>query len=135
MPKAILYAIRSLYISVIFYFAANSLWIAQIGSLHVRSDIQFMLFLNTLAPCAIYCLLVSRISERGQLALILLSIVGAISAIGVVANVGILLESFKSDLSVIALEFGARCLQTGGLALLFVPTSREWLRQQPRRFW
>jgi hypothetical protein len=114
-----------------FYLAAISLLIVQIGG---RSDVQFMLFLLTLALCAAYCLLVSRVSERSNLALILLSLVGAVSAIDVIANVGSLFEKFGNDPFVVALGFSATCLQTIGLVLLFAPTSREWFRQRPQSF-
>jgi ribose/xylose/arabinose/galactoside ABC-type transport system permease subunit len=131
MPKTAVYAARSLYLGVSFYLAAISLSIVQIGG---RSDAQFMLFLMTLALCAIYCLLVSRASERSKLALILLSIVGVVSAIDIAANAGSLFEKFQNDPFVVTLGFGATCLQTTGLVLLFAPSSREWFRQRPQSF-
>jgi hypothetical protein len=114
-----------MYLAVVCYFGANVLSIAKINRPPVRGG-QFMLFLITIILCAGYCLLVSRISERGKVALILLSILGVVSAINLVGNMGHVLEQFESDPFVIALEFCANCLQVVALVLLFVPVSRNW---------
>lgn len=117
-----------MYLGVVCYLAANVLSIAQIKAPNARSDAQFMLFLITLILCAVYCLLVSRISERGKLARIILSIVGVMSAIDLAGNIRKVFERFEADPFVVALGVSAGCLQIAALVLLFVPASRNWFR-------
>ena len=132
MPKTVVYAVRLLYLGVIAYLSANSLGTWQTVTHRASGDVQFMLFLMTLALCAVYCLLVSRISDRSKVALILLSIVGAITILNVVTNLGTLFEQFAQNPFVVAFGYAAAILQTVGLALLFVPASREWFKQRPQ---
>jgi hypothetical protein len=126
MPKAVIYATRSLYLGVACYLAANAVGIAQIQGSGARGDAQFMLFLMTLALCAVYCLLVSRISERSKLALIVLSVLAVVSIINLVANLGSISKQMESNPLVAALGVAATCMQTIALVLLLMPSSREW---------
>jgi uncharacterized membrane protein len=128
MPKSVSYAIRLLYLAVVCYLAANVMSIAQIKGPNARSDAQFLLFLLTLVLCAIYCLLVSRVSERSKLALIVLSIVGGLSVINLLSDIGIIVRAMIEGDLVVALGFAASGLQIVALVLLFSPTGRGWLR-------
>lgn len=128
MPRSVSYAIRLLYLGVICYLAANVLSIAEINGPNARSDAQFMLFLLTLLLCAIYFLLVSRISERSKLALIVLSIVGVLSTINLLSDIGAIVRGMIAGDLAVALGFAASSLQIVALGLLLVPTSRYWWR-------
>jgi hypothetical protein len=73
----------------------------------------------------VYCLLISRITERGKLALILVTIFGVVSILNLLTQIG---EIFKGDPLVLAFSLGANFLQAVALVLLFLPMSREWFR-------
>jgi hypothetical protein len=134
-----------MYLAVICYFGANVLSIAEaphigdetlsalfaitISGPRWRADGQFLLFLVTIILCAIYCLLVSRVSERSNLVRILLSILGVLSAIKLLANAGNIFEQFERAPFVVAFAVGANCLQVAAVVLLLVPASRHWFRQ------
>jgi hypothetical protein len=126
MPKPIINAVRLMYLAVTCYFGAVVLAIAQIGP-RARGDVQFLLFVETIILCAIYCLLVSRISSRGKFSLIIMTILGVTSVINVLFNIGNIFSRFGNDPFVYALDLGANCLHVAAVVLLFVPASRRWL--------
>ena len=127
MPRPIRFAIRSMYLGAVCYFLANVLPLAQIKG--ARSDVQFMLVLLTAGLCAVYSLLVSRVSERSKFALILLLVVGVLSALNLASNASGLPEAFKTDPLVAGLGLAANVLLIVALVLLCLPASREWFRR------
>lgn len=118
-----------MYLGVVCYLVASILGIAQISGSNVIAGSQFLLFVMTLGLCAIYCLLVSRISERSKFALVILSGVGVLSAFNLMTSITRMTETFGTDPLLTTLDASASCLHMVAVVLLFVPASREWFRR------